>query len=110
VETEPRCPGCGGRLVEQDRTTSLRPVGALLLLAALALWVWAPRKLGELGYLCAAAGAVLGLALMPRRLRWRCVSCNAGFRRQPPPRMSPQGSGPEAADSESEDDSRQSCN
>ena len=34
METEPRCPGCGGRLVEQDRTTSLRPVGALLLLAA----------------------------------------------------------------------------
>jgi hypothetical protein len=103
VETEPRCASCGGKLMEEDRTASVRPVGMLVLLVALALWVWAPRKLGELGYVCAAAGAVLGLALVPRRLCWRCVSCNARFRRQAPPRMFSQGSRPEAGDSETTD-------
>ena len=105
VEAEPRCARCGGELVAEDRTASFRLAGMVLLLAALALWLWAPWMRAELRYPCAAAATVLGLMLVPRRLCWRCVSCRARFRRRAPPRMFAQGSRPEAEDS----DTRGSC-
>jgi len=87
-ERVPHCPRCGGDLAAEDTCGLLRPLGVLLLAAAaLTLPVWPFSGESQVAYVAAAVAAVAGLILLAGRPRWRCVSCNATFRRRRPPRQ-----------------------
>jgi len=84
---QPRCASCGGELVEEDLSGLWRPVGLLLLAAAVLIMpAWPFRTPSEVAWVVAAVTAVVGLVLMRGRMRWRCVECDAAFKRRLPPR------------------------
>lgn len=79
--------------MEEDITLGFRLAGVALLVAVSALWLWAAPVGAEIKRGSAAAVPVALLVLVSRRLRWRCVSCGARYRRRTPPRASAQSSG-----------------
>jgi hypothetical protein len=60
-------------------------VAAFLLLVAGALALFGTREVA-LRKTGITAALMLAGWLMPRHIRWCCVSCGATYRRQPPPR------------------------
>ena len=82
----PRCPGCGGELVEADQGRFALIAGVALVLIGLAACGLVPFGLHEAFLAPGAAAIISGMALARRKLRWHCASCDRSFRRRLPPR------------------------
>ena len=104
-EAAPLCPRCGKDLAAEDASLPPRLIAVGMLLAAIALVYCAPPGGTGMHHAGAIAAVVLAAMLMPARLRWRCTSCRACFRRRRPPRGSDEPGNEEAQTTEPPDGS-----
>jgi len=83
---EPRCPDCGGELVEAEWGGLAAVGGVALAVIGLVVCGLVPFGLPEVFLAPGAAAVISGLALGKRKLCWLCEDCDKIFRRRLPPR------------------------